>query len=70
MESPKGRTTPLAPSADWTIVAGCPACGGALDIRRRPGSARSYCGSCKFVGRPSIGVSAFGIQVKHPLQVC
>jgi hypothetical protein len=69
MESPK-VSTPPAPSADWTIAGGCPVCGGALDVRRRPGSARSYCSACKFLGRPSIGPTPFGIQVKHPLQIC
>lgn len=70
MNTTKRQPVPLASSADWSIADGCPVCGGELEVRRRPGSAWSYCARCKLLSRPQIGMGPLGIQVLHPLAAC
>ena len=54
---------------DWRIAAGCPLCGGPLEVRVGPGISSSYCERCHWIARPKVAVGPLGVQVMHRLTI-
>jgi hypothetical protein len=52
--------------ADISVPAGCPSCGGALDLRLTPSSAFSYCAQCHRISRSVVAVGPNSVEVGHP----
>ena len=51
--------------ADLHIPAGCPLCGGGLEVRSTPGSTMAYCRTCLCISRPKLAVGVRGVAVMH-----
>jgi len=51
---------------DVTLPEGCILCGGPLALRVRDGTARTYCGVCRWISRPHMRRAGGAIHVVHP----
>ncbi len=54
-------------TAEFELPHACPTCGGGLELRISPGTARSFCGSCHIIGRPLLhhdGVKGFSLNFR------
>lgn len=50
-------------TAEFTLTAACPACGGDLRLRLSPEGARSWCPTCHLIGRPRVRFGPDGLVV-------
>jgi hypothetical protein len=55
--------------ADLCVGKGCPLCGGALSVRKTPGTVWSYCPECRRLSRPRMAVGFQGLLLIHPTAV-
>jgi hypothetical protein len=51
---------------DLQLPGGCILCGGDLAVRVRAGTARSWCGHCRWISRPHMHRGQDGVAVVHP----
>jgi hypothetical protein len=56
------EVTVIAPgTAETTLPHACVTCGGDLQLRVSPGSARTFCGVCHTILRPRVSFNAQGL---------
>jgi hypothetical protein len=51
---------------DLRLPGGCLLCGGDLELRIGAGTARSWCGRCRWMSRPHLSRDDEGIHLVHP----
>lgn len=57
------------PGVEFSIPQGCLICGGELDVRIAPGTARSYCKHCRWVSKPEVKLEKDGVKVGHAIEL-
>ncbi|MEW5742480.1 MAG: hypothetical protein AB1938_26415 [Myxococcota bacterium] len=50
-------------TAELTLTAACPTCGGDLKLRVSPDGARTYCPACRVIARTRVGFGPDGLVV-------
>jgi hypothetical protein len=63
---PGQETSPAEGYEDVVLQNGCILCGGALALRLRNGTARTYCASCRWISSPHMRREDGAVHVIHP----